>query len=130
MTPPHATAAWHGDRAACPGAGPMARLAASALGLISALLLPGVAQADPGNEAESLRRHGAVSRLLWVPTGSSASLYGGNLSAGLALGTRGPIRAALGPVAPALVFETGRRTNLTLMVASSRGAMLVWQRKE
>ena len=116
-----------------PGAGPVAGFAARALLLLAAFTLSSAAaaQAEPfGENGGSLRRHGAVSRLLWIPDGASARVDGAYLSAGLALGTRGTIRSALGPVVPALVFETGHRTSLTLMAAGNRGAMLVWQRRE
>ena len=108
------------------------RFGARALLLVAALTLStAAAQAEPlGESGGSLRRHGAVSRLLWIPEGASTRVDGMYLSAGLALGTRGTVRSTLGPVAPALVFETGHRTSLTLMVAGSRGAMLVWQRRE
>ncbi len=102
--------------------------------LLAALMLSAaaaaVAQTDPAGEYGTLRRHGSAARFLWVPDGGSTRLEGLHLSAGLALGLRGTPRAALGPVAPALVLETGHRTSLTLMAVGGRGAMLVWQRRE
>jgi hypothetical protein len=107
------------------GAPAWAATAAAALLLAAA----GAAEADPRRDDRSLRRHGSVARLLWVPEGASLRLEGQYVSAGIVLGTRGPIRSALGPVAPALVFDLGHRSNLTLLSAGGRGAMLVWQHR-
>jgi len=108
-------------------------LAARTSVLLAALTLSAAAAAQVGpiGEDTGLRRHGSAARLLWVPDGASARLDSGKyLSAGLVLGTRGTARTAVGPVAPALVFEAGHRTSLTLMAVNGRGAILVWQRSE
>jgi hypothetical protein len=76
-----------------------------------------------------VRRHGAVARWLWMPEAASVRFRGQYLSAGLAFGVRGPIRSAVGAVAPALVLDIDHRSNLTLMASGSRGAMLVWQHR-
>lgn len=106
------------------------RQALAALGLLATLAGPAAAQSDPSDDPPAWRRHGSVARLLWTPGGMDVRLPGGQLSAGLVLGTRGKVRTALGPVAPALVFGAGERSNITLMVVGSRGAMLVWQRRD
>jgi len=79
--------------------------------------------------SDTVRRHGSVARLLWVPDGATARLDGAYLSAGVVIGTRGALRSAIGPVAPAVVLDIHQRSNLTLMGTGSRGAMLVWQHR-
>lgn len=86
--------------------------------------------AGPSFESgDTVRRHGSVARLLWVPEGATTRLDGTYLSAGVVIGTRGALRSAIGPVAPAVVLELHQRSNLTLMGTGSRGAMLVWQHR-
>ncbi|MCW5635789.1 MAG: hypothetical protein KIT17_20805 [Rubrivivax sp.] len=76
-------------------------------------------------------RHGSVSSRFWAPGAARMELAGGSLSAGLAVGVRGPLRSTLGTrVAPAIVMETSHRSNLTLLATGSGGAMLVWQLRE
>jgi len=113
-----------------------ASIAASArASLVAAILLVAAATgaahaAGPAPDAgDTVRRHGSVARLLWVPEGATARLEGTYLSAGVVIGTRGALRSAIGPVAPAVVLEIHQRSNLTLMSTGSRGAMLVWQHR-
>ena len=105
----------------------------------AALVLASAAAASPAHAAgpngtvsdavDTVRRHGSVARLLWVPEGATARVDGAYLSAGVVIGTRGALRSTLGPVAPALVLDIHQRSNLTLMSTGGRGAMLVWQHR-
>lgn len=104
-------------------------LAAALAGLLLAAS-PSPASADSQSEPSTLRRHGSVSRFIWAPRAASAQIGGQSLQAGMAIGVRGPLRTALGAAAaPALVLETGRRSNLTLLAAGNGSAMLVWQHR-
>lgn len=72
----------------------------------------------------ALQRNGELSRRVWTPEFAQ----GRGVSAGLALGLRGAARAHLDrPVAPALTFELGERSRLSLLGLPNRGAMLVLQ---
>lgn len=108
-------------------------LLGAALALASAAAANAAHAAGPnGTVSESVdtvRRHGSVARLLWVPEGATARLDGTYLSAGVVIGTRGALRSTLGPVAPAIVLDIHQRSNLTLMSTGGRGAMLVWQHR-
>jgi hypothetical protein len=87
------------------------------------------AAADPGQEIKTLRRHGSVARHFWAPVATHAELAGMPLSAGLAIGLRGPARALIGArIAPALVLHTGARSNLSLLANERGGVAVVWQR--
>lgn len=97
--------------------------------LSAALLLcaGAAAQAQPWFERDDLQRNGAVSRHLWKPDMASAQWGGMRVSAGVALGLRGPLRANLGRrYTPALSVELGQRSSLSLLPGND-GAMLVWQ---
>ena len=99
------------------------------LALLSLVLLGHAAVAAPQGESE-FRRNGAVSRHLWAPEAASTELAGMRVSAGLALGLRGPLRSQLGTrLAPTISFELDRRSSVSLL-ASGRGggAAIVWQR--
>jgi hypothetical protein len=102
-------------------------LAAVTAGLLMAAG-PACAQADFDPEARAWQRHGGVSRAIWSPTGARVELAGQQAGFGFALGLRRNLRRPLGThAAPAFVVETGVRSNLTLLAAPDRGAMLVWQ---
>ncbi len=95
----------------------------------AAVLLLGAAaaQAEPWLDADELQRNGAVSRRLWKPEATSVEWGGVRLSAGVALGLRGPLQAQLGRRhTPALTMELGARSSLSLLPGDD-GAMLVWQ---
>lgn len=107
-----------------------ALLPAVAVVSLAALAAGAAHAAGPGPEGgDTVRRHGSVARLLWVPQGATTRVDGTYLSAGVVIGTRGALRSAIGPVAPAVVLELHQRSNLTLMTTGSRGAMLVWQHR-
>ena len=97
--------------------------------LAAALLLAAApAAAAPLFGGDELQRNGAVSRHLWTPDFARAELSGMRLSAGLAVGLREPLHAPLGRrVAPSLSLDLGQRTQLSLLPAAGRGAMLVLQ---
>ncbi len=92
------------------------------------LLLASVAaQAEPWLDSDELQRNGAVSRRLWKPDIASADWGGVRVSAGVALGLRGPLQDQLGRRhTPALTMEFGARNSLSLLPGND-GAMLVWQ---
>ncbi|MCW5667217.1 MAG: hypothetical protein KIT35_25550 [Piscinibacter sp.] len=95
----------------------------------AAVLLLGAAaaQAEPWLDADDLQRNGAVSRRLWSPESASVTWGGVRLSAGVALGLRGPLQAQLGRRhTPALTMELGARSSVSLLPGND-GAMLVWQ---
>ena len=96
---------------------------------LAALLLcaAGAACAEPWLDTDELQRNGAVSRRLWKPEAASAAFAGMRLSAGMALGLRGPLQANLGRRhTPALTLEFGQRSSVSLLPGND-GAMLVWQ---
>lgn len=87
----------------------------------------GAARAEPWFDSDEVQRNGAISRHIWKPDAASADLGGVRVSAGMALGLRGPLQANLGRRhTPALTVETGQRSSLSLL-AGNDGAMLVWQ---
>lgn len=89
------------------------------------------AAAAPEHDVPQWRRHGLVARHLWTPSFTHREIGGLRLSAGVAFGVRKHWRHAIGaPVASAIVLETGRRSNLTLLATPEGGAMLVWQRRD
>ncbi len=91
------------------------------------LCLHGAVRAEPWLDSDELQRNGAVSRRLWKPEAASATLGGMRVSAGMAIGLRGPLQANLGRRhTPALTLETGQRSSLSLL-AGNDSAMLVWQ---
>lgn len=98
----------------------------------AALLLSGVAaHAEPWLDSDEWQRNGAVSRRLWKPDIASADWGGVRVSAGVALGLRGPLQDQLGRRhTPALTMEFGTefgtRSSLSLLPGND-GAMLVWQ---
>lgn len=94
----------------------------------AALLLGSVAaQAEPWFDKDELQRNGAVSRRLWKPDMASADWGGVRISAGVALGLRGPLQEQLGRRhTPALTLDFGARSSLSLLPGND-GAMLVWQ---
>lgn len=74
-----------------------------------------------------LQRNGALSRHVWQPAFAQTEIAGMRVSAGVAIGLRGSVRANLDRSAsPALVFDLGRSESLSLLPAHD-GAMLVWQ---
>ena len=86
------------------------------------------AAAHPVLDATEIRRNGALSRHVWAPEFARTELNGLRVSAGLALGLRGSIQANLDRrVAPAITVHTGDRSQLSVLWAGSRGAMVVWQ---
>ena len=88
----------------------------------------GAAAGNALDDSSTLWRHGQVSRHFWAPAGANTEIGGCPLAVGLAVGVRTPLRAIVGArVTPALVLQTSRRTNLTLLPAEGGGAMLVWQ---
>ncbi|MBL8287149.1 MAG: hypothetical protein JNL85_04115 [Rubrivivax sp.] len=104
------------------------RVALVALGSCAAAVL--AEPSSPALSAEAARaplsRHGTVSRHFWGI--AHTDVAGLPLAAGVAVGVRAPLRNAVGAaVAPALVLQTGRASNLTLLRADSGGALLVWQ---
>lgn len=103
-----------------------------AMGMLAVGSMSGPAlAAEASNGSSSTWRHGEVSRRFWAPESATANIGGLRLNAGLAIGVRRPLRTALGaPVAPALVLQTGRQSNVTLLAGSQGGAMLVWQQRQ
>jgi hypothetical protein len=94
---------------------------------LALLALPAAAQ--PACGAEELRRHGAVAHRTWTPQFACGEVAGLRISAGLALGLRGSLRTQLdSKVVPAVMLQLDQRSNLSLLAADKRGAMLVWQR--
>ncbi len=74
------------------------------------------------------RRNGAVSRHLWTPDAASADMAGMRVSAGLALGLRGPLRGQLGTrLAPSIHFALDRRSSVCILSSGRRGTAIVWQ---
>jgi hypothetical protein len=95
---------------------------------LAATATPSFADPLPESVRPQLWQHGTVSRHFWAPSLTTTEIAGLRVSAGLAVGVRAPLRATVGaPVVPAIVLETGRRSNLTLLPAEQGGAMLVWQ---
>jgi hypothetical protein len=91
-------------------------------------LATGPAAAAPLFGGDELQRNGGISRHLWTPDFTRTEFAGMRLSAGLALGLREPLHAPLGRrVAPSLSLDLGQRTQLSLLPAPGRGAMLVLQ---
>ena len=111
---------------------PPRRLAwAAAAALLVAAAAPALAGEPSPEPLPQLWRHGTVSRHFWAPQGLGTEVAGLRVSAGLAVGLRAPMRAAVGSrVAPAVVLHTGARSNLTLLPAEGGGAMLVWQLRD
>jgi hypothetical protein len=106
------------------------RSAVAPLVALATLAASAAAAAEPlADQLRSrLQRHGMVARHFWAPGLTSTEVAGMRLSAGLAVGVRAPLRAAVGAaVAPAIVLHTGPRSNLTLLAADQGGALLVWQ---
>lgn len=100
-------------------------LSAPALSMLLSLAAP-AAWAGP-IEIEGLERNGALSRRVWKPEFAKAEVGGLKVSAGVAIGLRGAVRANLDrSVAPALSVDLAHRGSLSLLPARD-GAMLVWQ---
>ncbi len=91
----------------------------------------GAAQAAPEDASDELRRNGAVSRHLWVPEAATADVAGLRVSAGVALGLRGPLRTQLGArLAPSVQFAIDRRSSVAILASGRGGAAIVWQRTD
>lgn len=89
--------------------------------------LPALAGGAANTSESGLQRNGALSRHVWQPQFAQTEIGGMRLSAGVAIGLRGSVRANLDrSVSPALVLGTGRGESLSLLPARD-GAMLVWQ---
>lgn len=84
--------------------------------------------AHAGGSAEwGMQRNGALSRHVWQPEFAQTEIGGMRLSAGVAIGLRGAVKANLDrSVSPALVLGLERGASLSLLPARD-GAMLVWQ---
>jgi hypothetical protein len=83
-------------------------------------------RAEPLSGFGELRRNGEVSTRLFVPKGASR-LADERVSAGLAVGLKGPLRQQMGPVAPSLSMRLSAGSKLSVLAAPGRGAMLVLQ---
>jgi hypothetical protein len=87
------------------------------------------AGAEPLLAALKLRDGGGVARRVWQPDEAATTVSGMRLSAGLAMGLRGPVSATLGTrVAPAVSLEVARDASLWLLPrADGAGTMVVFQ---
>jgi hypothetical protein len=97
--------------------------------LIAATLagLPAAAGAAPWFEGDGLQRNGALSRHVWRPDFATGRAGGVEVSAGIALGLRGHVRANAGRrAAPALTLQWDPRASVSVLPASG-GAMFVLQ---
>jgi len=97
---------------------------------LTGLLLAGrpAAAAPPLDVGEELRRNGAISRHFWAPEATTADVAGARVSAGVALGLRGPLRNQLGArLAPSIQFAFDRRSSLSVLASGRGGAAIVWQ---
>ena len=101
---------------------------ACSLAVLAAWCVAGsAAWAGPWGDSDELQRNGAVSRRLWKPEVASVEWGGMRVSAGVALGLRGPLQDQLGRRhTPALTLDLGGRSSLSLLPGND-GAMLVWQ---
>jgi hypothetical protein len=101
--------------------------------ILLAIALLGLLGARPAGAApllgdDDLRRNGAVSRHLWSPDAASVDVAGIRVSAGLAVGLRGPLRSQLGtPLAPAIHFALDSRSGICILSSGRRGAAILWQ---
>lgn len=73
-----------------------------------------------------LRPNGRVSTRLYVPA-AAERVAGEPVSAGLALGVKGPLRQHVGWAAPSITFDLSGGSKLSLMATPGKGAMLVLQ---
>jgi len=99
---------------------PAIAVIAAALCGISA---PVAAQSLPVGE---LRHNGELSRRLFVPS-ATASVGSERVSAGLALGLKGPVRQQMGRVAPAVTIDMSPSSKLSILGAPGKGAMVILQ---
>lgn len=89
--------------------------------------LPALAAGPAVSSEPGLQRNGPLSRHVWQPAFAQTDIGGMRLSAGVAIGLRGAVKANLDrSVSPALVLGLGRGESLSLLPAHD-GAMLVWQ---
>lgn len=80
-----------------------------------------------GEEGSEWQRNGRLSRYLWEPGFASGQAGGVAVSAGVAVGLRGPVHANVGRrVAPALTLQWDRRASVSVLPAGG-GAMFVLQ---
>lgn len=97
---------------------------------VVAIVLAGscrAAQAAPEVLGGELRSHGEVSRRLWVPSLGEGARHG-PVSAGLALGLKGPVRQQMGrSLAPAVTLRLNADAQLSLVAAPGKGAMVLLQ---
>jgi len=101
-----------------------------AAALIAATLACGPAVAGSwldGEDGSEWQRNGRLSRHLWKPDFASGRAGGVEVSAGVAVGLRGPVHATVGHrVAPALTLQWDRRASVSVLPAGG-GAMFVLQ---
>jgi len=106
----------------------MRSILAPILVALTCLATCGAAAAAPLFGDDDLQRNGAVARHVWTPNFASGEIGGMRLSAGVALGLRGPLQASLGrSVMPAITLGLRGRSSVSLLPAGGRGAMLVLQ---